>query len=135
MAGISLLLSPLIYPLVCRQSHLAGVWRHFIGWPCRKLSAPLSEIVGEIIYIDGFGNLFTNIGEHDLTGMARAQVEITFGAIHIAGLASNYAAAEAGSFLAVVNSWGLLEIAVYQGSAQQNTGARIGDKVQLTIVS
>ena len=94
-----------------------------------------AEIVGEIVYIDGFGNLFTNIEDHDLTGLPRQEIEITLGAIRISGLASNYAAANAGNFVAVVNSWGLLEIAVSQGSAQQNTGAKIGDKVKVTIAS
>lgn len=96
-----------------------------------KVVRSAAEIVGEIIYIDSFGNLFTNIEEHDLTGLAREQVEIAVGVIHISGLASNYTAADAGSFLAVINSWGLLEIAVCGGSAQQHTGAKIGDKVQV----
>jgi hypothetical protein len=92
-----------------------------------------AEIVGEIVYIDSFGNLFTNIEEHDLTELAREQIEITLGAIRIPGLASNYAAANAGNFVVVVNSWGLLEIAVSRGSARQKTGAKIGDKVKVTI--
>jgi S-adenosylmethionine hydrolase len=68
-----------------------------------------------------------------LTGLAREQIEITLGAIRIPGLASNYAAANAGNFVVVVNSWGLLEIAVSRGSARQKTGAKIGDKVKVTI--
>ena len=98
-----------------------------------KVVRSAAEIVGQIIYIDSFGNLFTNIGEHDLTGLAREQIQITVGAIRIPGLASNYAAANAGNFVAVVNSWGLLEVAVYQGSARQNTSAKIGDKVNVAI--
>ena len=95
-----------------------------------KVVRSTDQIVGEIVYIDSFGNLFTNIGEHDLTGLAREQIEISLGAIRILGLASNYAA---GNFVVVVNSWGLLEIAVNRGSARQNTGAKIGDKVKVTI--
>ena len=98
-----------------------------------KVVRSTAEIVGQIIYIDSFGNLFTNIEEHDLTGLAREQIQITLGAICIPGLASNYAAANAGNFVAVVNSWGLLEVAVYQGSARQNTSAKIGDKVKVAI--
>jgi S-adenosyl-L-methionine hydrolase (adenosine-forming) len=90
---------------------------------------------GEIIYIDNFGNLFTNIEEHDLTGLAAKRCEIVIGPIRIRGLAPNYAAARSGDFVAVVNSWGLLEIAVYRGNAQQNSGVKIGDKLKLVIVS
>ncbi|MGH7854361.1 MAG: SAM hydrolase/SAM-dependent halogenase family protein [Candidatus Binatia bacterium] len=100
-----------------------------------KVARTATERVGEIIYIDSFGNLFTNITEHDLTGLARERFEITLGSIRIAGLASNYATANAGNFVAVINSWGLLEIAVCQGSAQQNGGGKIGDKVKVTLVS
>ena len=92
-----------------------------------------NELVGEIVYIDSFGNLFTNIEEHDLTGLAREQISITLGAIRILGLVSNYSAANAGNFVAVVNSWGLLEIAVRHGNARQSSGAMIGDKVKVTI--
>ncbi len=100
-----------------------------------KVVRSAAEIVGEIVYIDNFGNLFTNIEEHDLTGLAREQIEITLGAIRIPGLVSNYATANAGNFVAVVNSWGLLEIAVCQGNARQNSGAKTGDKVKVTITS
>lgn len=89
------------------------------------------EIIGEIIYIDHFGNLYTNIGEHDLRGMTEAQPEIVLGAVNISGLAANYAAGLPNNFIAVVNSWGLLEIAVYRGNAAQASGAKIGDAVKL----
>lgn len=89
-----------------------------------------NEITGEIVYIDHFGNLFTNIEERDLTGLADTRLEIILGAVRISRPASNYAAASAGDFVAVVNSWGLLEIAVYRGNAQQAAGAKIGDKVK-----
>lgn len=98
------------------------------------LSKPLrrpDEIVGEIIYIDHFGNLYTNIDQHDLRGMADTEPEIVLGAVHIAGVAAHYAAGGTDKFVAVVNSWGLLEIAVYRGNAAQASGAIIGDAVKL----
>jgi S-adenosylmethionine hydrolase len=96
-----------------------------------KVYRTATEKAGEIIYIDGFGNLFTNIEENDLKGLAANQIEITLGAIRIAGLAPNYVATNVGHFVAVVNSWGLLEIAVCQGNAQQKSGAKIGDQVRV----
>jgi len=90
-----------------------------------------NEITGEIIYSDNFGNLFTNIEEHDLTGRPGKCFEIVLGKIRIAGVAPNYAAAGAGDLVAVINSWGLLEIAVNRGSAQKRSGAMIGDTVRV----
>lgn len=90
-----------------------------------------NEITGEIIYIDNFGNLFTNIEDHDLTGRPGKYFEIVVGKIRIGGVAPNYAAASTGDLVAIINSWGLLEIAVNRGSAQKRSGAMIGDKLML----
>jgi S-adenosylmethionine hydrolase len=53
------------------------------------------------------------------------------GRIRVPGLSANYAAAPIGEFIAVINSWGLLEIAVNRGNAQQSGRARVGDKVKV----
>jgi S-adenosylmethionine hydrolase len=90
------------------------------------------KLAGEIIYIDGYGNLFTNLHEHDLTGLPEDNLAIALGPVSIRGLTSSYASAQAGEFVAVLNSWGMLEIALYEGSARQKSGAKVGDKVTLT---
>ena len=99
--------------------------------PFPEVVARGNEIIGEIIYADNFGNLFTNIAEHDLTGRPGKGLEIILGKIRIAGVAPNYAAAGAGDLVALINSWGLLEIAVNRGSAQKRSGAMIGDTVKV----
>ena len=111
---------------------LGGSLETFFQLALPKPIRTANEINGEIIYIDRFGNLFTNIEERDLTGLADPRIEVFLGAVRVSGPASNYAAASAGDFVAIVNSWGLLEIAVYRGNAQQASGAKIGDKVKLT---
>jgi len=90
-----------------------------------------NELIGEIIYIDGFGNLFTNIEAADLTG--KHTLEVRLGATTISGLSSNYAAVASGACTALVNSWGLLEIAVNHGDAQRQTGAALGDRVYVKV--
>jgi S-adenosylmethionine hydrolase len=89
------------------------------------------QIGGEIIYIDGYGNLFTNVSEHDLTGLPNSGLAIALGPIRVRGVASSYASVGAGEFVAVINSWGLLEISIHKDSAQRLSGAKIGDKVQV----
>ena len=94
------------------------------------------EINGEIIYIDRFGNLFTNIEERDLTGLADARLEIVIGGgVRVAEIAPHYAAASAGDLVGITNSWGLLEIAAPGASAERRTGLKIGDKVKIAIVT
>ena len=101
-----------------------------------KLPEPLREscrIIGAVVYIDGFGNLFTNVAERDLTGWAAEKLVIKLGDITVRGLAPNYAAAAEGEIVALINSWGLLELALSKGSAQRRTGTKVGDKIELIL--
>ena len=86
---------------------------------------------GEIIYIDRFGNLFTNIQRHDLSGITEERLEIILGSLRIIGLAASYSTVAEGDFAAVFNSWGLLEIVLTRDNAQKRSGAKLGDKVEI----
>jgi S-adenosylmethionine hydrolase len=97
-----------------------------------EVSRTARRLQGEIVYIDHFGNLFTNIRERDLTGLAADQLVVSVGDVAIRGWASNYAAAAPGEFVALINSWGLLEIALCEGSAERRAAARVGDKISVT---
>ena len=101
----------------------------FIELVVPKVGRQEQQISGEIVYVDSFGNLFTNIRERDLTGLAKDRLRIVLGAAEIGGLADGYASVVTGEFVCLFNSWGLLEIAVNKGSARQRTGAKVGDKV------
>jgi S-adenosylmethionine hydrolase len=91
------------------------------------------SVQGEIIYIDGFGNLFTNIRARDVTGLPREQLRISLAQVEIGALVANYAAVSQGEFSCIFNSWGLLEIALNQGNAAQRTGGKFGDRVVVAI--
>lgn len=116
------------------------------GIPPAELGEPVSSFVkvtlpkpiraaktllGEIIYIDKFGNLFTNIEEGDLRELGRDQLDIVLRDLRIHGVVANYAAGGSGGIIAVLNSWGLLEIAANRANAAHRIGARIGDKVEV----
>ncbi len=104
----------------------------FVRLALPKVVRGKREIDGEIVYIDGYGNLFTNVSEHDLTRLPSSGLAIVMGSVRVKGLAPSYASAGAGDFIALVNSWGVLEISVYKGSARRLSGAKIGDRVQVT---
>lgn len=97
-----------------------------------KVSRNERQINAKIIYIDGYGNLFTNVSEHDLTGLPIDRLMIRCGSSKIIGLAQSYASTRAGEHVAVINSWGMLEVALSKGSAHEVSGLEIGDKVTLT---
>lgn len=91
-----------------------------------------NRLDGEIIYTDSFGNLFTNIREHDLTGFPKGRLQLRLAGLPLGGLVTSYGAVGIGEFACLFNSWGLLEIAVNKGNVMQRTGAKIGDKVTVT---
>ncbi|HET7008412.1 MAG TPA: SAM hydroxide adenosyltransferase, partial [Candidatus Binatia bacterium] len=92
-----------------------------------------NRVEGEVIYTDGFGNLFTNIRERDLTGLPKESLQIALAGVPLAGLVSTYGEVRAGEFACLINSWDVLEIAINKGSVVQRTGAKIGDKVTVNL--
>lgn len=72
-----------------------------------------NTLVGNIVHVDSFGNLVSNIGEELLP--ERPVVKIS--KVEIRGLRSSYSEAGKGEFLAIVGSAGFLEISLSGGSA------------------
>jgi S-adenosylmethionine hydrolase len=102
-----------------------------IKWP--DIVRSDRSITGEIVYIDGFGNLFSNIRERDLAGLDYETLGIALGTLTIRGLAPNYAAVKKGQPVALINSLGLLEVAANQESAARLFRAGVGDKIYVSV--
>ncbi len=90
------------------------------------------SLTGEIVYIDRFGNLFSNIQEQDLIGLGEKNLSVVLGEVTIQGLAPNYSAVQSGQPVALINSWGVLEIALNKGDAARRLGVGIGAKVYIS---
>ena len=86
-------------------------------------------IVGEVVSIDRFGNLVTNIPGERLA--ASDAVEVKFGKSLIRRLSTSYASAKKGELLAIVGSTGSVEISVNKGDARKRSGAKVGDAVRV----
>ncbi|OYT52501.1 hypothetical protein B6U66_01705 [Candidatus Bathyarchaeota archaeon ex4484_135] len=92
-----------------------------------------SEVRGEVMYIDGFGNVITNIPEGLLAELGISdgsdlEVEVGDRVLRLK-LRSAYGEAKPGELTAIIDSWGMFEVAVNLGSAAEELGARPGDKV------
>ncbi len=90
-------------------------------------------LAGEVIYVDGFGNLVTNIDRAALDAFA-ASFRLTSVLVRIAKGVSveifpSYGDAPAGAPLAIFGSFELLEIAVRDGSAASLFGLAAGAPV------
>jgi S-adenosyl-L-methionine hydrolase (adenosine-forming) len=85
-------------------------------------------VIGQVVLADRFGNLITNIGEDLLAACRQPVVE--------AGrrewpLLPTYGSAEAGARLALVNAFGLLELAIHGGNAAAASALGEGSAVRV----
>ncbi len=90
-------------------------------------------LTGEIIHIDGFGNIITNIGRKNLNhlsdktvvdvGLAAARMRIRF--------CKTYAEVGPQEPLALIDSHGFLEFSLNQGNAAQLMKVKVGDRVTI----
>jgi hypothetical protein len=104
-----------------------------------RLPAPVEtetgELLGEVIAVDRFGNLITNIDERLLHrfagGGGGTGPSVRIGAHTVSGLSPAYAAAGRGELLAIIGSRGLLEISVNAGDARAYCGAGRGTQVRV----
>jgi len=87
-------------------------------------------IKGRIITCDHFGNLITNIAAGLLPALGPLEtLQVTLGSHRLRGVHLTYSAAPSGVALALINSAGLLEIAVRDGNAAQQLDGHIGDDI------
>ena len=91
-----------------------------------------SSIDGEVMRVDRFGNLITNIDARALSSLgALANVDATIGADVPLPLVTTYADVDEGALCALVGSSGHLEVACRGGSAADRLGAGRGAAVHL----
>jgi len=86
-----------------------------------SISQPIQEghlLIGEVLRVDHFGNLITNLHRETLEPFTRkSRVVIRIGNLRIDGVRNSYSEAEPGEVLALVGSDNRLEIAVNLGRA------------------
>ena len=88
------------------------------------------HLYGQIIRVDYFGNLITNVHSDDLARFLQsAQPRIEVAALTIKKISRIYADSEEGEPLALINSSNLLEIAVNTGRASEYLGIDSGEIV------
>lgn len=156
-----------LLPQVCNTFHgrdiFAPVTAHLsLGVPLAEIGTPIRDLVrfpvpairisedtltGQIINVDSFGNLITNISENALAAFllssgsnedtvgqldkqtVSAKFEIIAGNTCLKKLNGTYAESGAGEPLTIIGSFGLLEIAINLGNAEARLGIKNGDTV------
>jgi S-adenosyl-L-methionine hydrolase (adenosine-forming) len=95
------------------------------GWLEEPTVGP-GQVTGTVVTVDHFGNLITNIDSRYLGALSQP-------AVRLAGrelpLRKTYSNVRPGEYLALVNSFGVLEIARAEGSAAEGLGLARGAPV------
>jgi S-adenosylmethionine hydrolase len=87
---------------------------------------------GQIIYVDHFGNLVSNIPAAELRAWLQNRgLQVRISSRTIFGLAATYADAAPGEFLALIGSHGYLEIGCNQDHAARRLGLGVGASLAL----
>ena len=95
-----------------------------------------TTIVGQVIHIDRFGNIITNLPQRLLAPLLEepgvtAVIEVA--GYSIKGLGNSYADVRRGQAVALIGSERLLEVAVRNASAAQRMKVSVGDQVRIVV--
>ena len=101
---------------------------HILPIPKPSLD-PQGNLIGQVLHIDRFGNLITNIKSGNLPGR---DVMIEVAGHCIRGISKYYAQNE--GVMAILGSSGYLEISLRDGSACDFLGMVVGDKIKVISV-
>jgi S-adenosylmethionine hydrolase len=104
--------------------------RRIVGlvWPKPKKSR--AALVAEIVSVDRFGNLITNVEPAHWRSLRRPRISAA--GFTSSRLSASYAEVERGELAIVFGGYGLLEIAARDASAASLLGLTVGKRVHLT---
>ncbi|HEY7681854.1 MAG TPA: SAM-dependent chlorinase/fluorinase [Gemmatimonadales bacterium] len=115
---------------LARGESLGTLGERFAGIP-RRVSgaAPQYEgkmVVGEVVYVDRYGNLITNLTPDIVPAYAVLEAE----SLVIGPVRATFGDVPSGALLAYVGSGGSVEIAVRDGSAARRLGLGVGGRIR-----
>lgn len=94
------------------------------------------SISGQVIHVDRFGNLITNLDQKFLAEtVGERGCRITMGQVTMHGLVRTYGEGRPNEAVALIGSSGYLEIAVNAGSARHVLKADVGEPVEIEVVT
>ena len=123
---------------LARGTALVSMGRSIVNY--QVIEVPRPEVTpdgvnGEVVRVDRFGNLITNIDRRTLEQCAAGRtIAVTIGARDIARIVSTYADAPPGELCALFGSTDHLEIAVNAGDAARALGLGRGARAQVRLV-
>ena len=115
---------------------LSALGRPLTTWQQLHVPEPAvgaHEVVGEVLRVDRFGNLVTNVDRRTFERFAEGgHIEVAAGPHAVRRIVATYAEADADSVVALFGSTEHLEIAINGGSAAERLGLGRGATVKIT---
>ncbi|HEX7483313.1 MAG TPA: SAM-dependent chlorinase/fluorinase [Candidatus Bathyarchaeia archaeon] len=96
-----------------------------------SLKSSNKTLIGEILHIDDFGNIITNISQKEMRQTKTVNVKLRKLTLNVS-FGKTYAQTKTREAIALMGSHGFLEIALNQANAAQKYGVKAGDKVEVT---
>ena len=107
-----------------------GTFKKMIG---RHVKATKKQIAGNVIRVDNFGNLITNIPKDAFDTLSKGKTfTVQFGGEKFRRIHTTYYMAEQGDCFLIFNNLGLLEIGIYKGNASELLGLSYDSPVNIT---
>jgi S-adenosylmethionine hydrolase len=102
----------------------------------RKPAIREGKLLGEVLHIDAFGNLISNIDEKIFFRCTKGQPSVIWVAKkEIHGLGKAYWEGKPGEPMTLFGSSGYLEISMNEGNAQESLKVKRGDRVIVSVIS
>jgi S-adenosylmethionine hydrolase len=124
--------APIAADLAARKTTPVAIGKATREWVPSWIDEPTvsaDKVAGMIVTIDTFGNLISNIDASLLEGRPDPVVHVSG---HEIPMLPTYGRAKPGEFLALINSFGVLEVAVAEGNAADRLGAERGAPITVT---
>ncbi len=88
------------------------------------------SLIGEVLHVDSFGNIVTNIPQKEITQAKKINVKLQNLSLNI-NFGKTYNQANPKEVIALIGSHGFLEIALNQASASERFNVKTGDKIEV----
>jgi S-adenosyl-L-methionine hydrolase (adenosine-forming) len=89
------------------------------------------SLIGEVLHVDSFGNIITNINQKEIVQAKSVQVKLQKISLNLA-ICKTYSSAKSQKAIALIGSHGFLEITINLANAARKFNVKAGDLVEVT---
>jgi hypothetical protein len=89
-------------------------------------------LFGEVLHVDGFGNVITNIAQNEASTAKIVKVNLHHISLQLS-ITKTYGQSKFQEPVALIGSHGFLELALNQGNFAEKYGVKAGDRIEIVV--